>query len=520
MPTTWKVAAACLAGGVVVPAVVQSQRDALPSLLGPWPELTLLGILGCLIVAMANGANDIANSVGTSYGAGALSLQQAIAFGAAAEFMGAVSLGSFVAQSISKGLIDPATFLTAGCHGELQYGLVMLGVLAGTGSTTLLATLYGLPISASHGVVGGLFALGLFTRGAQSLATGPLVATAVAWVASPLLGGLTSGVVHALLRSGVHEAREPATAADRLQPLLVALTVSVAAAFVLVAGPSAIRLHPQSRAVGASCALGITVALASAVWRSFARRSAVATLHAHVRVATTSTGAAADETTAASPDSALDHDQPDADEGELTLMPSPHAVEEPFVPLLVLSALTVAFAHGANDLGNSIGPLAAILVVEARGNISAPPEIPPWLLMLGAGGFVVGIVLLGRRTIETVGDKITKLTPSRAFAVQIGTAMAVLASTVLGLAVSTSHCLVGSIVGVGICERLRGGIDADLNSAMLLKIIGGWAATIPLAMAISVLAYVAAVPGYIPDARVCDLSGTSIPQWTSLGSSD
>ena len=123
------------------------------------------------------------------------------------------------------------------------------------------------------------------------------------------------------------------------------------------------------------------------------------------------------------------------------------------MPLLILSALTVAFAHGANDVGNAVGPLAAILEA-ASSNIEATPKVPIWVLAIGSAGFVVGIAVLGNRTITTVGGKITKLTPSRSFSVQIGAAVAVLSSTVLGLAVSTSHCLVGSVVGIGIAGRL------------------------------------------------------------------
>lgn len=163
------------------------------------------------------------------------------------------------------------------------------------------------------------------------------------------------------------------------------------------------------------------------------------------------------------------------------------------MPLLILSALTVAFAHGANDLGNSIGPLASILGVLASEDITAPPEIPLWVLSLGACGFVLGIATLGSRTIATVGGKITRLTPSRSFAVQMGTAVAVLSSTVLGLAVSTSHCLVGAVIGIGATERLLRGAasEAQLNLGMLKKILIGWAATIPLAMAVSVVCFLA-----------------------------
>ena len=222
------------------------ERHRLPShgALGRRPELLVLGILGCLVVAMANGANDIANSVGTSFGAGALSLRQAIVFGSAAEFAGAMSLGSFVAKTISKGVIEPATFAADGCRGDLDWGLGMVCVLAGTGSTTLLATLYGLPISASHGVIGGLVAVGTFTHGVASLGRAPLIATVVAWVASPLVGGVVGAVLHLLVRVTVHETADPAASADRLQPLLVALTTAVAAAVMIVAGPQ-VRAHPK-----------------------------------------------------------------------------------------------------------------------------------------------------------------------------------------------------------------------------------------------------------------------------------
>lgn len=189
--------------------------------------------------------------------------------------------------------------------------------------------------------------------------------------------------------------------------------------------------------------------------------------------------------------------------------------ERPFVPLLILSAMTVAFAHGGNDLGNSIGPLAALLVALSwpSGDINAIPEIPLWVLLLGASGFVLGILVLGDRTITTVGSKITKLTPSRSYAVQMGTGIAVLLSTVLGLAVSTSHCLVGSIIGVGLVAKMRAARDAELNFGMLTKILIGWAVTIPLAALVSVAIFESMLPFYANDAICRDLTAhqTSSP---------
>ena len=221
------------------------------------PELVILGIFGCLVVAFSNAANDIANSVGTSYGAGALTLKQAILFGAIAEFAGAVSLGSFVAKSIAKGVIEPSSFAADGCEGVLLFGVGMLSVLGGTGSTTLLATLYGLPISATHGVISGLAAVGIAAHGVSSLGVAPLTATLIAWVASPMTGCITSGLLYGLISCAVHETADPARSAHALQPVLIAATVFIAAAFLVVAGPAVIRIHPLERAVGASAALGV-----------------------------------------------------------------------------------------------------------------------------------------------------------------------------------------------------------------------------------------------------------------------
>merc|ERR1711959_683182 len=130
--------------------------------------------------------------------------------------------------------------------------------------------------------------------------------------------------------------------------------------------------------------------------------------------------------------------------------------EETFNPLLVVSALAVAFAHGANDVGNAVGPLAVIYQVYSSGTIPSDgvPDIPLWALLMGSAGFVVGITLLGSRTIATVGTKITQLTPTRSFATQIGAAIAVLASSMMGLPVSTSHCLVGAVIGIGVAQKL------------------------------------------------------------------
>ena len=192
-----------------------------------------------------------------------------------------------VAKTISKGVIDPASFAADGCEGILTFGVGMVSVLAGTGSTTLLATLYGLPISASHGVIGGLLAVGLVAHGSDGVGWEPLERTLVAWVASPLLGGLTAAAVNYLVHVTVHRADAPAQRAQAMQPLFASATVAVAIAFILITGPSVIKVcasfagcapaitgvlllvpsrwqvRPVSLAAFVSCAGGLVVGLGS-----------------------------------------------------------------------------------------------------------------------------------------------------------------------------------------------------------------------------------------------------------------
>jgi len=162
--------------------------------------------------------------------------------------------------------------------------------------------------------------------------------------------------------------------------------------------------------------------------------------------------------------------------------------EKYFTPLLILSALSVACAHGGNDVGNAVGPLSAIIMVAESGTVSSNPDIPFWAICYGAAGFVLGIVTMGRLTIKTVGTKLTVLTPSKSFATQMGGAVAVLGSSALGLPVSTSHCLVGSVVGIGLFEQVMK--TGELNLGVLKRIVLAWGMTIPIAMLLSTMAFV------------------------------
>jgi phosphate/sulfate permease len=521
--------------------------------------LVYLGILGAVILSIANGANDIANSMGTSVGANALTLKKALVFGAIFEFFGAVTMGSSVAKTISKGVIDPNAY-AGNCSGTLTFGLGMLCVLAGAGSTTLLATVYGLPISATHSIVGGLVAVGLAARGAESLGIDAIVKTMIAWVASPMLGAITAAIVHVTISKVIFEAENPEIRSIKMRPFFIVVAVSVCACFMLLKGPEFLKIEPTGLAIAIGISIGIVVSGLVSVYEHWCKKKNVLENESDdedkdaIVVKSSLIGIAEDDnvgdnvelrdldptkettevlesatlpedsapppptittvdnhlaSTLSAPSSSSDKDN-NEDEDRMKLKAKQReGAEKPFVPLLVLSALVVAFAHGGNDVGNAVGPLAVIVEAVDQGRVAGTPNIPLWALVIGASGFVIGIAILGERTISTVGGKITKLTPTKSFATQMGAAVAVLTSSVLGMPVSTSHCLVGAVVGIGIADRCMSG-SGELNFNVLKKIFIGWAATIPLAMFVSVIVFWSLSPAFFDKSLNQDVNTTGL----------
>lgn len=408
----------------------------------------MVGIFAAFVLACANGANDCANSVGTSVGAGALTLGQAIFYGSCCELIGAVTMGPFVAKTIGAGEINTDHYADV----PDLFALMMLAVLIGGGVTTLLATAYGYPISATHGVVSGLVAVAIASGGDDAVKWGELGVTVCGWVASPVVGLVVAFFAYMVVGKTVIYAENPGAASAKYQPVFLTVTIAISFLFIFIKGPEQVQIKPAWLGVLISIGAGAAITAGVTLWKG------------------RSGGAAA--------------------EG---LAPRFDEVEQPFVPLLVVAGMTVAFAHGGNDVGNSVGPLAVIGSVwrasENGGAADFAAPIPLWELMIGAAGFVVGICLLGSRTIETVGSKITALCPSKSFATQIGAAIAVLASSVFGLPVSTSHCLVGAVIGVSFAQTRLGDPDAEMDLSVLKKIVIGWVVTIPLAAGVAVVAF-------------------------------
>ncbi|KAL1530736.1 hypothetical protein AB1Y20_001635 [Prymnesium parvum] len=453
-----------------------------------------LGAPLAFLLAFANGANDIANSMGTAVGARAMTMRQALLAGAAFEFISSMAIGPFVASKIASGQLHAEAFDAT----PTTFALVMLSALAGAGSTTFLATLYGYPISATHGVISGIIACSLCTGLPNTLDMSGFEFTLVGWVASPVVGMLAGMLVSVAIYKLITTATNPQRAAVTRQPVLLTLTSAVSCLFLLLKGPPFVTQVATGRAwLAVLLALGggLVVTAIHAVVRGLLQSRAQRLYDEEGKAERGNAGTQLSTLGPSNQLSTLDHkDEPEP--AALSRVPSFNeskgaidALERPFVPLLIVAGLTVALAHGANDVGNAVGPLAVVLSIATDGKVVSTAEIPTGVLLLGAVGFVLGILMIGSRTISTVGSKITALTPQRSFSSQIGAAIAVLSSSVLGLPVSTSHCLVGAVFGVTLAEKICGVPDVDVDVGTLKKIVIGWVVTIPLAAAVAVCAY-------------------------------
>ncbi|KAL3910692.1 MAG: hypothetical protein SGPRY_008966, partial [Prymnesium sp.] len=374
-----------------------------------------LGVPLAFLLAFSNGANDIANSMGTIVGARSLSLSRALLAGAACEFLGALAIGPFVASNIASGQVHTDAF----DKNALLLAFVMLSALAGAASTTLLATLYGYPISATHGIISGILATSLASALPNALNTSGLTFTLLGWVASPLVGMLAGMLVSGGLHHLITTSQDPRTAATSRQPLLLALTVAVSLLFLLLKGPPLVTHFIGRRywlAVILALLGGCLVSVVHFCVQQWASRRACRfdeeesskreKGESSVKLDDFSQSEVQSEV--GSPGTALARETSRVFED----------LEQPFVPLLIVAGLTVALAHGANDVGNAVGPLAVLLdIAETRG-VQSTSVLPTW-----------GILALGSRTILTVGSQITALTPQRSFASQIGAGVAVLSSS-------------------------------------------------------------------------------------------
>jgi PiT family inorganic phosphate transporter len=408
-------------------------------LLGQPTALWIAGALA-LYMAWAIGANDVANAMGTSVGSGALSIRRAVIIAGVLEFCGAFFVGSHVTDTVRKGILDASLFES---HQDLLlYG--MLASLAAAATLLLGATRLGMPVSTTHAIVGGIVGFGAVALGFDSVNWGKVLQIVVSWVTSPLMGGLLAFLIFHFVNFSVFDRKDPLEAAKKVGPLFFFLVTFVIGLVTLFRGLKPLKLD-----------LDLPHALLYSTLAGVA--SAVGGRFVVVRI---------------EPGLRAEHSDRYRD------------VERVFSLLVIMTAASVAFAHGSNDVANAIGPLAAVFGVVRGLYVAGSSQVAPWMLAIGGVGIVIGLGTLGYRVIETVGRKITELTPSRAFTAQIAAAITIVLASRLGIPVSTTHILVGSVLGVGVAR----GIGA-LDLRVVGRIFTSWLATLPIAAALSIFFY-------------------------------
>lgn len=462
--------------------------------------LTVLVLLVGFYMAWNIGANDVSNAMGTSVGSGALTLAAAISIAAVLEFSGAFFLGSNVSQTMQNGLIDPG-FFENDPHIFL-YG--MFSALLATSIWLQIASYCGWPVSTTHAIVGAIIGFGLIIGGVDTVKWKEVGNIALSWVISPALSALFSYIIFSILQKKVLYAMNPVSATKRILPIFAAVLFATFTISLLFGGLKNLSFQlTLLQSIGISVGVGIIIFLIAAV---LVRKVAILddfdmgdkpnhaqqvfslnkSLKHLQRVKLASEG----ETRQQVAD--ILHSVKSLTESLTEKSGSKHKrhsqyqiVEKLFGYLQILSACYVAFAHGANDVANAIGPVAAALDVIKHHSVKfASSPIPTWLLALGGFGIVVGLATWGWRVIQTIGKKITELTPTRGFSAEFGAAITILVASKLGLPISTTHCIVGGVLGVG----LGRGISA-LNLRTLREIALSWVITIPSSAIVCILIF-------------------------------
>ena len=446
--------------------------------------ITIVLLVG-FYMAWNIGANDVANAMGTSVGSKALTLKKAVIIAAILEFSGAFFLGSRVSETMQQGLVDPQMF--ASDPYIFMYG--MLAALLATAIWLQIASYYGWPVSTTHAIVGAVLGFGLIIGGAATIHWKIVGTVAASWVISPVLSGIISFILFSLLQRIIFYSFHPLKMSRRLIPILIFFVFSTFSLSLIYHGFNHIGFKPTFlEALALSAAIGLLALLVSYILvrrtkdkhrlEQEAQLGQVISMQKALkhlqRVRLSSSGKTKEELAHLLDQTAALTKTLRKKSGFYTSTSRYENVEHLFAYLQILSAAFVAFAHGANDVANAIGPVDAVLEVARTGMINLNKTTPLWLLALGGVGIVIGLATWGWRVIETVGKKITHLTPTRGFSAEFGAALTILLASKLGLPVSTTHCIVGAVFGVGLARGL-----SALNLRTLRDIGLSWIVTLP-----------------------------------------
>ena len=405
-------------------------------------ELTIYGIPLILIsaamlgffAAYGVGANDVANAMGTSVGSKVLTIKQAVLIAAIFEFLGAFLAGGGVTQTIRKGVIDPALF-DANLE-ILIYG--MISALFAAGTWLLIASLRGWPVSTTHTIVGAIVGFGIYALGFDKINWSVVGNIGLSWITSPLSSAIVAALFYYICKELILKEN------TKYRLIIINFFVFLAGfAIALITVTKGLKnIFKQQDLILTFGDSAFYSAIAALVF------TALFYIFSRARLSNTS-----------------------------------GSQESQFAYLMVFTSCAVAFAHGSNDVANAIGPLAAIhqATNQILGN-AVSPDTPLWILFLGAAGIVIGLATLGYRVMKTIGEKIVKLTPSKGFAAQLAAALTVVLASQLNMPVSTTHTLVGAVIGIGLVEGI-----STINVKSVNSIFLSWVITLPAGALLSII---------------------------------
>ena len=398
----------------------------------------ILAALFGIFMAWGIGANDVANAMATSVGSKALTIKQAILVAAVFEFLGAVLAGGEVTSTIRKGIVD------AGLLGDqpelLIYG--MLASLLAAGTWLLVASRNGWPVSTTHSIIGAIVGFAAVGIGIDAVQWGQVGTIVISWVVSPATAGIIAFLIYMSVQKLILTQEEPLEKAKRYVPVYIFLAAFTITLVTILKGLKHVGLEIS---LTNSYFLAVGIAVAIAIFGTLIIN----------RI---------------EPDPKAEKEQ------------HFYTVERVFAVLMVVTACGMAFAHGSNDVANAIGPLAAVISVAQSGIVGAESSLPIWVLIIGGGGIVVGLATFGVHVIATVGKKITQLTPSRGFAAELAAATTIVIASGTGIPISTTHTLVGAVLGVGLAR----GIEA-IDLRVVGRIFVSWVVTIPAGAILAII---------------------------------
>ena len=457
------------------------------------------------VMAYGIGANDVANAFATSVGAKAITLRTALIIAAVMEFSGAFLMGSRVTSTIAKNIIDPDLFAN-----EPEVLMVAnMCALMSSAVWLIVATMCGLPVSTTHSIIGALVGCGIVAKGSSAIHWEKVWEIVISWFTSPVLSGILSFLLFLFVRNVILRAKNSFERSLKFYPILVAITFAVNIMYIIYKGTPQLGLSDTPYWLGLliSCGIGLVIGLIlyfvmvprlrTKSLNIVDEETVKTTIPAPTPAAPTDAAAASTEVAVTVPTETkvevkkvdnvhnlLDHDVHAELKDEESKVYKIHQnaekfdarTENVFSFVQVITATFDSFSHGANDVANSIGPFAGVSAIYTTHHADAKSAVPIWILALGGAGIVVGLATMGYKIMASIGVNLVRVTPSRGFTIEMGAAIVVLVGSGQGIPLSTTHCQVGSTVGVGCLEGKEG-----VNWKLLIEVFVGWVVTMVVA---------------------------------------